>query len=217
MVKYYIYDGKCGTEIVFKMIGAKWKPWIIRLCYMENGCTFSDIKKKLPGITDSTLANQLYHLIQDGFLKKSDDRENTGIYAITEKTQNILPVMAAMQKFSEKSGYCKVGYSSAIEHCRKLIGNKWNSRIIWVIHNNGVIRFNELKNSIEGISHKVLTEHLRDMERDGLLQRKDYFEKNPKVEYRLTELGEEGYKIIKLLAEFCQKYELIKPAISINY
>jgi DNA-binding HxlR family transcriptional regulator len=50
-------------------------------------------------------------------------------------------------------------------------------------------RFNELKNNLEGISHKVLTESLRSMEADGIITRTVYQEVPPRVEYSLSELG----------------------------
>ncbi len=53
----------------------------------------------------------------------------------------------------------------------------------------GTMRFGELKKSLNGISQKVLTQHLRIMEERGLINRKVYAEVPPKVEYSLTELG----------------------------
>ena len=53
----------------------------------------------------------------------------------------------------------------------------------------GTKRFSELKKSVQGISQKVLTSHLRDMESDGLVDRKIYAQVPPRVEYSLTELG----------------------------
>lgn len=53
----------------------------------------------------------------------------------------------------------------------------------------GTKRFGELKNSLTGISQKVLTQHLRAMEASGLVHREVYAEVPPKVEYSLTEMG----------------------------
>ena len=69
-----------------------------------------------------------------------------------------------------------------------LIGNKWKLLII----RNLLVRpwrFNELHKSLDGISQKVLTESLRQMEADGIITRTVYPEVPPRVEYRLTDLG----------------------------
>lgn len=69
-----------------------------------------------------------------------------------------------------------------------MISNKWKVLILRELM-SGTKRFGELKKSINGISQKVLTQNLRDMEEDGLVERKIYAEVPPKVEYSLTETG----------------------------
>ena len=69
-----------------------------------------------------------------------------------------------------------------------LIGGKWKLLIIRNLKERPW-RFNELQRDIEGISQKVLTTQLRQMEASGLLSRKVYAEVPPRVEYTLTELG----------------------------
>ena len=54
---------------------------------------------------------------------------------------------------------------------------------------SGVSRFGELKRGLKGISEKVLAQHLRELEKDGIIQRKVYAEVPPKVEYSLTASG----------------------------
>lgn len=80
--------------------------------------------------------------------------------------------------------------SCPIEHTVDLIGHKWKVLILRNLMNNGIQRFNELNKGIEGISQKMLTQQLRQMESDGLIRRKIYPEVPPKVEYSLTELGQ---------------------------
>lgn len=76
-----------------------------------------------------------------------------------------------------------------IEETVKLIGHKWKVLILRNLHDSGTQRFNELENGINGISQKMLTQQLRQMEADGLIIRKVYPEVPPKVEYSLSELG----------------------------
>lgn len=70
-----------------------------------------------------------------------------------------------------------------------LIGSKWKLLITRNLLSRPW-RFNELQKSIDGISQKALTEALRSMEADGIVNRKVFPEVPPRVEYSLTELGE---------------------------
>ena len=71
----------------------------------------------------------------------------------------------------------------------QLIGSKWKLLIMRNLLQRPW-RFNELKNSLEGISQKVLTDSLRSMEADGIITRTVYPEVPMRVEYALSELGE---------------------------
>lgn len=75
-----------------------------------------------------------------------------------------------------------------VETTLMLIGDKWKVLILRDLR-TGTKRFGELKKSVTGISQKVLTSNLRDMEENGLLTRKVFPEVPPRVEYTLTELG----------------------------
>lgn len=75
-----------------------------------------------------------------------------------------------------------------VETTLMLIGNKWKVLILRDLM-NGTKRFGELKKSIGNVSQKVLTAQLRDMEANGLVNRKVYAEVPPRVEYTLTDLG----------------------------
>src|SRR5690348_2802609 len=69
------------------------------------------------------------------------------------------------------------------------IADKWTTLLIGMLAQHQTLRFNELKRMIGGISQKMLTQTLRDMERDGLVKRTMYPEIPPRVEYELTPLG----------------------------
>jgi DNA-binding HxlR family transcriptional regulator len=69
------------------------------------------------------------------------------------------------------------------------IADKWTTLIIGILAQSEHRRFNELKRMIGGISQKMLTQTLRDLERDGLVKRTIYPEIPPRVEYQLTPLG----------------------------
>ena len=87
-----------------------------------------------------------------------------------------------------------------------LIGSKWKLLIM----RNLLVRpwrFNELKNSLDGISQKVLTDSLRSMEEDGIITRTVYPEVPPRVEYALSELGESMRPIIKSMEKWGTDYK----------
>jgi len=69
------------------------------------------------------------------------------------------------------------------------IGDKWTVMVVGMLARNGTLRFNELKRTINGVSQRMLTLTLRNLERDGLVTRTIYPEIPPRVEYGLTELG----------------------------
>ena len=80
-----------------------------------------------------------------------------------------------------------------------LISGKYKMIIIYLLANRAM-RYNELKRTIKNISFQSLTRTLKELEDDGLLQRKDYNENPPKVEYSLTEKAD---TLIPILNQLC--------------
>ncbi len=105
-------------------------------------------------------------------------------------------------KTKEELPACPVATAAA------LVGGKWKLLIIRNLRARPW-RFNELQRDLEGISQKVLTDSLRQLTDDGLVCRHDFREMPPKVEYRLTELGEAMLPIIDALADFGRYYKSV--------
>ncbi|MFF3849280.1 winged helix-turn-helix transcriptional regulator [Streptomyces sp. NPDC002328] len=80
-------------------------------------------------------------------------------------------------------------YICGIDAALDVVSGKWKGLILWELHVHGVRRFAELRRGLPGVSEKMLTQHLREMEADGLVHRRIYAEVPPKVEYSLTEHG----------------------------
>lgn len=70
------------------------------------------------------------------------------------------------------------------------IGDKWSLLILLVLNENDVLRFNEIHQAIGDISQKMLSVTLKSLEADGFVNRKVYAQIPPKVEYKITPLGE---------------------------
>lgn len=87
-----------------------------------------------------------------------------------------------------------------------LINSKWKVFILQRLENHSY-RYNELKKSINGISQKVLTDSLRSLESDGLIERKIFDEKLSHVEYSLTKLGTEFKFVLNTLYDFGLYYK----------
>src|SRR3954465_7249698 len=79
-------------------------------------------------------------------------------------------------------------YGCGLEAALDVIGGKWKPIVLWHLA-PGPRRFGELRRLVTGISEKMLIQQLREMERDRIVDRKDFHEVPPRVEYTLTSFG----------------------------
>jgi DNA-binding HxlR family transcriptional regulator len=92
----------------------------------------------------------------------------------------------------------------AVDYAFQRIGGKYKGRILWVLR-DGLMRYGELKRAIIGITPKMLTQTLKELEADELVSRKVYLEVPPRVDYTLTETGKELIPLIKQLRSWGEK------------
>ncbi|RZS30551.1 HxlR family transcriptional regulator [Herbihabitans rhizosphaerae] len=85
------------------------------------------------------------------------------------------------------------------------IANKWALLIIEALSER-TLRFNELRTEVQGISHKMLTQNLRMLERNGLVEREVYPTVPPRVEYTLTEPGQGLRATVDAMCDWTQRY-----------
>jgi len=93
-------------------------------------------------------------------------------------------------------------YTPANCHARDIlarIGDKWSVSVMHVLGDARTLRFNELRNQVDGISQRMLTVTLRGLERDGLVARTVYPEVPPRVEYSITALGTTLRQLVRAL------------------
>lgn len=85
------------------------------------------------------------------------------------------------------------------------LGNKWSMLVLLTLKINGTLRFKEIQQTIDDISQRMLTETLKKLETDGLIERKSYNEIPPKVEYCLSELGKTLMPHIEALVRWARE------------
>ncbi|TYB96593.1 helix-turn-helix transcriptional regulator [Micromonospora sp. WP24] len=93
-------------------------------------------------------------------------------------------------------------YICGIDAAMDVVSGKWKSLILWELDTYGSRRFGELRRGLPGVSEKMLIQHLREMEEDGLIHREVHREVPPRVEYSLTEHGRSLNEALRPLGEW---------------
>lgn len=91
-----------------------------------------------------------------------------------------------------------------IDYAFQRIGGKYKGRILWRLR-SGTMRYGELRRTVTGVTAKMLTQALRELEDDGLIERKVYVEVPPKVEYSLTGPGRELLPFLTQLRDWARE------------
>lgn len=114
-----------------------------------------------------------------------------------EDSKAILPIDSATTQ-SER-------LTCSVETTLHIIGGRWKVLILRELL-DGVKRFNELHRALHGITQKMLTQQLREMERDGIVHREVYLQVPPKVEYSLTAIGQTLRPILEVMHDWGVRY-----------
>ena len=89
-------------------------------------------------------------------------------------------------------------YHCPVEVAMDTLSGKWKCLMIWHL-NDGTKRYSELRRIVPGVSQKMLSQQLRELEGDGLLTKTVYPEVPPRVEYSLTDLGKSAFPILDMM------------------
>jgi len=92
-------------------------------------------------------------------------------------------------------------YHCAVEASIDVIGGKWKPLILWALK-DGTLRFSRIADELPDITQKMLTTQLRELEADGIIDRKVYAQVPPKVEYSLTASGRTIVPILEALYDW---------------
>ncbi|MGG4551256.1 winged helix-turn-helix transcriptional regulator [Paenibacillus humicus] len=106
---------------------------------------------------------------------------------------------------AEYKGKVKNIQDTPFGYTLSVIGGKWKMVIIYLLAENEPVRFNDLKRQIGAITYKILSSQLKELESDGMVERKEYPQIPPKVEYRLTEKAKTLLPILEGLCEWGAK------------
>ncbi len=90
----------------------------------------------------------------------------------------------------------------AVDATMSVIEGRWKTVILCKLYKNGPMRFNQLMKDIDGISPRILTKQLKEMEADGIVDRTSYPEIPPRVEYSITDKGLSLGPILAAMADW---------------
>lgn len=103
-----------------------------------------------------------------------------------------------MSDYIEKGNVLETPFGYTIS----VIGGKWKMLILYLLAENQIVRFNELKRKIGPITFKTLSAQLKELEADGMIMRKEYPQIPPKVEYSLTHKAEALLPVLEQLCDW---------------
>lgn len=98
------------------------------------------------------------------------------------------------------------GQGCGLKKVLNIIGGKWKILLLCVIDDKGVMRYGELRRAVYGITNTMLAQSLKEMEEDGLIERKQYREMPVRVEYSLTEKAHSMIPILLDLKHWGEKH-----------
>lgn len=101
-----------------------------------------------------------------------------------------------MKKWSKDEGNCSISYTLSV------VGGRWKWLVLYKLFSKQVLRYGELKKELPSITHKMLSQILKELQSDQLIERKSYNQIPPKVEYKLNEKGKSLIPILKMMADW---------------
>jgi DNA-binding HxlR family transcriptional regulator len=96
-------------------------------------------------------------------------------------------------------------FTCELDAAMAVVDGKWKPLILWELK-EGPTRFNALHRSLTGISQKMLSQHLKELQRHGVVHRESYHEVPPRVEYSMTPAGKELLEALGPLGDWAAKH-----------
>ncbi|GEM_PF-129614 len=220
MLDNSFYSRYPEKELALSMLDGKLK--ITLLCHLGLIGTkrFGELKQLISNVAQQTLATGLRELQAQGLVNRQVYREVPPRveYSLTELGKSLLPLLDMLYDWGLKNLSLRPSSLGDVYTEKRLtlsvIEGKWKIIILCHLGLGGTKRFGELQKLIPGITKKMLTQRLRELEDDHLVQRRVYAEIPPKVEYSLTGQGASLFPILKALETWGEDY--LKTFCSVN-
>ena len=201
-----IKNGEYKTENIQRLMCSKFATVILK-AYFYN---FENYTDELSVIPKSTYSKKIKEFLEYEILEKRGER-----IEITDFGKDLLYIYGRIATYLAETLKLKDEVQIR-EYLNMYLGSKWKARVIWYIYLCPCARFNEMCRSIEGISHKVLTDSLEELEANGIIRKMFSYEKMPKSEYELTSLGNEIAKFIIEIGFCCKRYNVVTQKVTIT-
>lgn len=114
------------------------------------------------------------------------------------------------QKVSVESDRVRPSYTAdaaadGIDQALQILEGRWKMNVLFHLFDKGTLRFSELERLVNGVSQKVLIQRLKELEADGIVARTVYPVVPPKVDYRLTDIGQELCPVLDAILEWSER------------
>lgn len=111
-----------------------------------------------------------------------------------------------------KKDRTRIASACAADWILRLLWREWTTHVIWLLGDAGRLSFGELNRRLAGISRKVLTQRLRRMEADGLIERRAHDDGSRRLLYSLTDMGRDVDRALRALGPVVERWEEPRPA-----
>lgn len=202
-------QGKAGQ--LLEHVSEKWSASIVYLL-LEKSKRPSELRQNLDGISQKVLSQTLRKLELNGVILRSVHSvvPPKVVYSLTPHGLTLAKIFEELQNWA--SNNVEASGQSQVDEVRikskqlfERVAEKWTVKTVYVLA-QGTKRYNELRREVEGTSQKMLTQTLRNLERDGLVQRVEYPVVPPHVEYSLTLPGKALAQRFEALCNWADKH-----------
>ena len=111
----------------------------------------------------------------------------------------------SIKRDRERPSYTADAAAEGIDDALRILEGRWKMKILFHLFDKGTLRFSELERHVSGVSQKMLIQQLKELERDGIVGRTAYPVVPPKVDYRLTEIGQDLCPVLDAILEWAER------------